>query len=109
MSYKYAKFEENPCVGTDESTPFRPISLLYTLAFQGGFCAYAIRTENSCDSPYHFQLLNFFFTLFINIQPLAINKGPFQYMHNTTKQDGQYPAKTKWILHRRNLQDKNQQ
>ena len=22
MSYKYAKFEENPCVGTDESTPY---------------------------------------------------------------------------------------
>ena len=22
MSYKCAKFEENPCVGTDESTPF---------------------------------------------------------------------------------------
>ena len=25
MSYEYAKFEENPCVGTDESTPFEPI------------------------------------------------------------------------------------
>ena len=23
MSYYYAKFEENPCVGTDESTPLR--------------------------------------------------------------------------------------
>ena len=23
MSYKYTKFKENPCVGTDESTPFR--------------------------------------------------------------------------------------
>ena len=23
MSYYYAKFEENPCVGTDESTPFQ--------------------------------------------------------------------------------------
>ena len=22
MSYLYAKFEENPCLGTDESTPF---------------------------------------------------------------------------------------
>ena len=23
MSYQYAKFEENPCVGTDESTPYK--------------------------------------------------------------------------------------
>ena len=25
MSYQYAKFEENPCVGTDESTPLTRI------------------------------------------------------------------------------------
>ena len=27
MSYQYAKFEENPCVGTNESTPFEPDAL----------------------------------------------------------------------------------
>ena len=31
MSYLYAKFEESPCVGTDESTPFNCNPLKYTM------------------------------------------------------------------------------
>ena len=31
MSYYYAKFKENPCVGTDESTPFEKFIILKQL------------------------------------------------------------------------------
>ena len=50
MSYLYAKFEENPCVGTDESTPF-PISpriflsrLTQAAKAQAGLCIGIIST-----------------------------------------------------------------
>ena len=34
MSYQYAKFEENPCMGTDESTPLTYCTIiLFTAVF----------------------------------------------------------------------------
>ena len=37
MSYFYAKFEENPCVGTDESTPLPANYFNFRITLQVGY------------------------------------------------------------------------
>ena len=65
MSHYYAKFKENPCVGTDASTPFRFLER-YVLRFPTPlpmvYISQLIRSARMCSNVDDFNYRNLFWT-----------------------------------------------